>query len=75
MSTKRMNPAFVRKYIIGCIQYAKIENFSEEHDISIDHLKAFMDPQRKLLPGPRLMKATGVRKIEDRVYVVGRERK
>lgn len=72
---KRMTLPFARKYIINCIKFAGVNNFSAEHDISIDHLNAFMDPQRKLKPGPRLMAAVCMREIEPRLYVVGKDRK
>lgn len=73
---KRMSSQFCHKYIVEAIRFAGgPERFSRDNDISLGHVNAVIDPQRKLKPGPRMMKALGITEIEPRVYVLGRERK
>ena len=73
---KRMSSQFTHRYIVDAVKYAGgAEAFSALHDISVGHVKAVIDPQRKLKPGPRMMAALGLTEIEPRVYVLGRARK
>lgn len=73
---KRMSGEFCHRYIVDAVKYAGgAKAFSEANDISLGHVEAVIDKQRKLKPGPRMMKALGITEIEPRVYVLGKDRK
>lgn len=65
-----MTPSAAHKYIIETVKsFGGPAKFSKMHDISEGCVKAAIDPIRKLKPGPRMMKAVGLKKVVDG-YVV-----
>lgn len=74
--TKRLSSQFAHKYIVECVKYAGgAQKFSDLHDLQQSYVEAVIHPQRKLKPGPKMMAAVGMREIEPRVYVIGKDRK
>lgn len=65
-----MTPSAAHKYIIDTVKQAGgPAKFSKMHDISEGCVRAAIDPIRKLKPGPRMMRAVGLKKVVDG-YVV-----
>lgn len=65
-----MTPSAAHKYIIEQVKaLGGPAKFSKMHDISEGCIRAAIDPVRKLKPGPRVMRAVGLKKVTDG-YVV-----